>query len=208
MGRVLNIFIVVLLCLTGIAIAEQCGRQAGGKLCPNNLCCSQWGWCGSTDEYCSPDHNCQSNCKDSGEGVGGGSASNVLATYHLYNSQDHGWDLNAASAYCSTWDANKPYSWRSKYGWTAFCGPVGAHGQPSCGKCLSVTNTGTGAKTTVRIVDQCSNGGLDLDVNVFRQLDTDGKGYERGHLTVNYQFVDCGDSFNPLFSVMESSVIN
>ncbi|KAF2287829.1 hypothetical protein GH714_002868 [Hevea brasiliensis] len=192
----------------GVAIAEQCGRQAGGKLCPNNLCCSQWGWCGSTDEYCSPDHNCQSNCKDSGEGVGGGSASNVLATYHLYNSQDHGWDLNAASAYCSTWDANKPYSWRSKYGWTAFCGPVGAHGQPSCGKCLSVTNTGTGAKTTVRIVDQCSNGGLDLDVNVFRQLDTDGKGYERGHLTVNYQFVDCGDSFNPLFSVMKSSVIN
>ncbi|KAJ9128630.1 hypothetical protein P3X46_034678 [Hevea brasiliensis] len=180
MGRVMNIFIVVLLCLTGVAIAEQCGRQAGGKLCPNNLCCSQWGWC----------------------------ASNVLATYHLYNSQDHGWDLNAASAYCSTWDANKPYSWRSKYGWTAFCGPVGAHGQPSCGKCLSVTNTGTGAKTTVRIVDQCSNGGLDLDVNVFRQLDTDGKGYERGHLTVNYQFVDCGDSFNPLFSVMKSSVIN
>nr|P02877.2 RecName: Full=Pro-hevein; AltName: Full=Major hevein; Contains: RecName: Full=Hevein; AltName: Allergen=Hev b 6; Contains: RecName: Full=Win-like protein; Flags: Precursor [Hevea brasiliensis]AAA33357.1 hevein (HEV1) precursor [Hevea brasiliensis] len=204
----MNIFIVVLLCLTGVAIAEQCGRQAGGKLCPNNLCCSQWGWCGSTDEYCSPDHNCQSNCKDSGEGVGGGSASNVLATYHLYNSQDHGWDLNAASAYCSTWDANKPYSWRSKYGWTAFCGPVGAHGQSSCGKCLSVTNTGTGAKTTVRIVDQCSNGGLDLDVNVFRQLDTDGKGYERGHITVNYQFVDCGDSFNPLFSVMKSSVIN
>uniref|UniRef100_Q7M1L9 Hevein (Fragments) n=1 Tax=Hevea brasiliensis TaxID=3981 RepID=Q7M1L9_HEVBR len=33
-----------------------------------------------------------------------------------------------------------------------------------------------------------------------------------GHLTVNYQFVNCGDScgdsFNPLFSVMKSSVIN
>ena len=25
----------------------------------------------------------------------------------------------------STWDASKPFSWRSKYGWTAFCGPVG-----------------------------------------------------------------------------------
>ncbi|KAF2287718.1 hypothetical protein GH714_002437 [Hevea brasiliensis] len=195
---------------TGVAIAEQCGRQAGGKLCPNNLCCSQYGWCGSSDDYCSPSKNCQSNCKGGGGGGGGGggSASNVLATYHLYNPQQHGWDLNAVSAYCSTWDANKPYSWRSKYGWTAFCGPVGAHGQPSCGKCLSVTNTGTGAKTTVRIVDQCSNGGLDLDVNVFRQLDTDGKGYERGHLTVNYQFVNCGDSFNPLFSIMKSSVIN
>ncbi|MBA0561384.1 hypothetical protein Golob_018220, partial [Gossypium lobatum] len=30
-------------------MAEQCGRQAGGALCPNNLCCSQYGWCGNTD---------------------------------------------------------------------------------------------------------------------------------------------------------------
>lgn len=50
---------------------------------------------------------------------------------------------------------------------------------------------GTRAQTTVRIVDQCSNGGLDLDVSVFRQLDTDGSGNARGHLIVNYQFVDC-----------------
>lgn len=129
----------LLLCLTGGAIAEQCGSQAGGQLCPNNLCCSRYGWCGTTDEFCSD--GCQSNCKGGGGGGGGGGgqiARNVRATYHLYNPQDHGWDLNAVSAYCSTWDANKPYSWRSKYGWTAFCGPVGAHGRPSCGKCLRV----------------------------------------------------------------------
>lgn len=54
-----------------------------------------------------------------------------------------------------------------------------------------VTNTRTGAQAVVRIVDQCSNGGLDLDVNVFRQLDTDGNGYAQGHLNVNYQFVQC-----------------
>jgi hypothetical protein len=47
--------------------------------------------------------------------------------------------LNAVSAYCSTWDANKPLAWRSKYGWTAFCGPVGPRGQDSCGKCLKVS---------------------------------------------------------------------
>nr|P21227.1 RecName: Full=Endochitinase B [Pisum sativum] len=23
---------------------EQCGRQAGGATCPNNLCCSQYGY--------------------------------------------------------------------------------------------------------------------------------------------------------------------
>uniref|UniRef100_U5HK42 Papaya barwin-like protein n=1 Tax=Carica papaya TaxID=3649 RepID=U5HK42_CARPA len=121
------------------------------------------------------------------------SASNVRATYHFYNAQQNGWDLRKVSAYCATWDADKPYSWRSKYGWTAFCGPVGPHGRAACGKCLRVTNTKTRAETTVRIVDQCSNGGLDLDWSVFKKLDTDGSGYLRGHLIVNYQFVNCGN---------------
>ncbi|XP_027365829.1 pathogenesis-related protein PR-4-like [Abrus precatorius] len=123
----------------------------------------------------------------------GQSANNVRATYHLYNPQQIGWNLNTASAYCATWDANKPLAWRQKYGWTAFCGPAGPHGRDSCGKCLSVTNTATGAQATVRIVDQCANGGLDLDVNVFRKLDTNGVGNQQGHLTVNYRFVNCGD---------------
>ncbi|XP_057440726.1 pathogenesis-related protein PR-4-like [Lotus japonicus] len=121
------------------------------------------------------------------------SATNVRATYHLYQPEQHNWDLNAVSAYCSTWDANKPLSWRSKYGWTAFCGPSGPTGQASCGKCLRVTNTRTNTQETVRIVDQCSNGGLDLDIGVFQKLDTDGNGYAQGHLIVNYDFVDCRD---------------
>lgn len=128
--------ILTLGCLICTAIGEQCGRQGGGKTCPNNLCCSQYGYCGDSDDYCSPSKNCQSNCHGSGES--GESASNVRATYHYYQPEQHGWDLNAVSAYCSTWDASKPYSWRSKYGWTAFCGPVGPRGQASCGKCLRV----------------------------------------------------------------------
>nr|GLL25691.1 pathogenesis-related protein P2-like [Ipomoea trifida] len=119
------------------------------------------------------------------------SASNVRATYHLYNPQNINWDLRTASAYCATWDADKPLEWRKKYGWTAFCGPVGAHGQPSCGKCLRVKNRDGGAQETVRIVDQCANGGLDLDVNVFNRLDTNKQGYAKGHLMVDYQFVAC-----------------
>uniref|UniRef100_A0A7N0TM04 Barwin domain-containing protein n=1 Tax=Kalanchoe fedtschenkoi TaxID=63787 RepID=A0A7N0TM04_KALFE len=122
-----------------------------------------------------------------------GQASNVRATYHYYNPQNVGWDLNAVSAFCSTWDAGKPLAWRQRYGWTAFCGPVGTIGRDSCGKCLRVTNSGTGAQAIVRIVDQCSNGGLDLDVNVFNQIDTDRRGYAQGHLIVSYEFVDCGD---------------
>ncbi|XP_010278164.1 PREDICTED: pathogenesis-related protein PR-4-like [Nelumbo nucifera] len=134
-------------------------------------------------------------CLTGGVSVSAQSANNVYASYHYYNPQQNGWDLNAVSAYCSTWDANKPFSWRSKYGWTAFCGPVGPRGQAACGKCLLVTNVRTGARVTVRIVDQCGNGGLDLDWGVFQQIDTDGSGYNAGHLTVNYQFVNCGDGY-------------
>jgi hypothetical protein len=72
---------------------------------------------------------------------------------------------------------------------------------------MQVTNSGTGAQETVRIVDQCSNGGLDLDVGVFNRIDTDGRGYQQGHLIVNYQFVDCGNELdmttNPLFSILD-----
>ncbi|OVA13848.1 Chitin-binding [Macleaya cordata] len=183
------IFLLFLTAAAASVNAQQCGRQAGGRTCQGNLCCSQWGYCGDTDEYCLPSNNCQSQCR----GGGGERATNVRATYHYYYPEQNGWDLNRVSAYCSTWDANKPLAWRRKYGWTAFCGPVGPRGQASCGRCLRVTNRGTGAQTTVRIVDQCSNGGLDLDQGVFSQLDTNGRGYADGHMFVDYQFVNCGD---------------
>jgi hypothetical protein len=200
---------VLLASLIVMATGEQCGRQAGGQLCPDNLCCSQYGWCGNTDEYCSSSKGCQSRCWGPTPGPSGEGASNVRATYHYYQPEQHGYDYSGT--YCATWDAGKSYAWRSKYGWTAFCGPVGPRGQASCGRCLRVTNTGTGAQQTVRIVDQCSNGGLDLDVGVFNKLDTDGRGYQQGHLIVNYQFVDCGNeledftNINPLLSVIDAA---
>ncbi|KAL6959879.1 Acidic mammalian chitinase [Sarracenia purpurea var. burkii] len=61
--------IIFLLLASLLAIsAEQCGRQAGGALCPNGLCCSQYGYCGTTPEYCQ--NNCQSQCSGGGGGVG------------------------------------------------------------------------------------------------------------------------------------------
>ncbi|CAM0150129.1 unnamed protein product [Urochloa decumbens] len=125
-------------------------------------------------------------------------AHSVLATYNLYNPERINWDMRTASTFCATWDADMPLSWRQRYGWTAFCGPSGAHGQPSCGRCLlgfmeQVTNKATGAKTVARVVDQCDNGGLDLDISVFKQLDTDGGGMFNGHLSVDYEFVGCQD---------------
>ncbi|KAI3912945.1 hypothetical protein MKW98_019298 [Papaver atlanticum] len=186
--------LLFLTAIVSVVSSQQCGRQAGGRTCQGNLCCSQYGYCGDTNEYCLPSNNCQSNCRGPSVPGAGETATNVRATYHIYNPAQNGWDLYRVSAYCSTWDGDKPLAWRQKYGWTAFCGPVGPRGQASCGRCLRVTNKGTGAQTTVRIVDQCGNGGLDLEEGVFNQIDTDRKGYRDGHMFVDYQFVNCGDS--------------
>ncbi|XP_038706426.1 endochitinase-like [Tripterygium wilfordii] len=63
---VLVLLSLLLSCLLACS-AEQCGTQAGGAVCPNNLCCSQWGWCGTTIDYCGP--GCQSQCGGGGASV-------------------------------------------------------------------------------------------------------------------------------------------
>ncbi|KAL0552648.1 hypothetical protein IC582_011766 [Cucumis melo] len=114
------------------------------------------------------------------------SGSNVRATFNLYNAPQINWDLNAVSAFCSTWDMQI----------NLWNGVANMDGLPFVAlldlmaKTL-VTNVQIGAQETVRIVDQCSNGGLDLDVGVFQSLDTDGNGNANGFLTVNYDFVNC-----------------
>lgn len=55
------VFILVILALFLMAAnAQQCGSQAGGALCANGLCCSQYGYCGTSADYCGP--GCQSQC--------------------------------------------------------------------------------------------------------------------------------------------------
>lgn len=58
--------------------AEQCGRQAGGAVCPNGLCCSQYGWCGATEPYCGA--GCQSQCRSSGSTPPSSGGSGDVAT--------------------------------------------------------------------------------------------------------------------------------
>ncbi|KAL2629082.1 hypothetical protein R1flu_013768 [Riccia fluitans] len=55
--------LLVLVCALHLALGEQCGSQAHFALCPGNLCCSQYGWCGTTEEYCGA--GCQSQCDQS-----------------------------------------------------------------------------------------------------------------------------------------------
>lgn len=134
----LSLGVMLLLCLVASAAAQpHCGRQAGNRKCPGRMCCSRWGYCGTTAEYCGP--GCQSNCRPSSDDLSESiSASNVKATSRSYNSEQNAWNLNAANAFCSTWDGDKPLEWRSKHAWTAFCGPVGPQGKDACGQCLKV----------------------------------------------------------------------
>jgi chitinase len=60
-----TVFSLLLSLLLG-GSAEQCGSQAGGAVCPGGLCCSQFGWCGSTNDYCGT--GCQSQCGGAGAG--------------------------------------------------------------------------------------------------------------------------------------------
>ncbi|BBN09524.1 basic endochitinase B [Marchantia polymorpha subsp. ruderalis] len=42
------------------SLAQTCGSQAGGALCAGGLCCSEFGFCGTTTAYCAT--RCQSQC--------------------------------------------------------------------------------------------------------------------------------------------------
>ncbi|KAJ8759419.1 hypothetical protein K2173_006941 [Erythroxylum novogranatense] len=117
----------------------------------------------------------------------------VNATKKFYNPEKIGWDLNAANAFCKTWNANKPLSWRQKYGWASFCAQDGLKDQPFCGKCLKVTNPATGKQVLARIVDRCNNGGMELDVSLFKKLANNQAGNAESHYMVKYDFVDCRD---------------
>ncbi|BAF17392.1 chitinase 7 precursor [Oryza sativa Japonica Group] len=64
--KALALAVLALAYAAATARAEQCGRQAGGARCPNRLCCSRWGWCGLTDDYCKG--GCQSQCRVSRDG--------------------------------------------------------------------------------------------------------------------------------------------
>ncbi|KAF3604408.1 hypothetical protein F2Q69_00038634 [Brassica cretica] len=65
MNTLLLLLLLFLSFLLSFSSAEECGQQAGGALCPNNLCCSPFGWCGDTEPYCKRP-GCQSQCTPDG----------------------------------------------------------------------------------------------------------------------------------------------
>ncbi|CAH9132128.1 unnamed protein product [Cuscuta epithymum] len=67
----LLIFIISLHQMSMSTLAQNCG-------CAQGLCCSQWGYCGSTDDYCGT--GCKGGpCHSTGGGSGGGRSSSGVA---------------------------------------------------------------------------------------------------------------------------------
>lgn len=75
--------------LAVFARTEQCGSQAGGATCPDCLCCSRFGFCGSTSDYCGS--GCQSQCSGCSSVVtpapapSGGSALSSVVSRSLFD---------------------------------------------------------------------------------------------------------------------------
>ena len=61
--KFIRLFVAIfLVAWAGFSMADQCGRQANGALCAGGLCCSQFGVCGTGNDFCCPNLGCQSQC--------------------------------------------------------------------------------------------------------------------------------------------------
>ncbi|KAG5530092.1 hypothetical protein RHGRI_030453 [Rhododendron griersonianum] len=106
--RILALISLSLLSILGaLAQNEQCGSQAGGIVCPGGLCCSKWGFCGTTLDHCGD--GCQSNCNTGGGGSpntpsptpsgGGGDISSLISKAVFENMLKHRNDANCEGGF-------------------------------------------------------------------------------------------------------------
>ncbi|KAE8799634.1 26 kDa endochitinase 1 [Hordeum vulgare] len=64
------------------ARAQMCGAQANGRKCENCLCCSRFGFCGNTADYCGD--GCQSQCSGCGPTSPGGQGVASIVSRELF----------------------------------------------------------------------------------------------------------------------------
>ncbi|KAL9030617.1 MAG: hypothetical protein Q9196_001284 [Gyalolechia fulgens] len=66
-------------------ISGEYAKTAGAK-CPLNVCCSEFGFCGMTEEFCTKGSGdakgCQSNCDQPGSGASGGDVQSKVIGYY------------------------------------------------------------------------------------------------------------------------------
>ncbi|KXH59987.1 glycosyl hydrolase family 18 [Colletotrichum salicis] len=75
-------------CWSNCDAKAECGRYADppGKECPLNVCCSPWGFCGMTEDFCKisddEDVGCQSNCEQPDSGASNGNIRKRVIGYY------------------------------------------------------------------------------------------------------------------------------
>lgn len=75
-------------CWSNCDARAECGRFAKepGTKCPLNVCCSQFGFCGTTEDFCRVTEDektsCQSNCEQPGSGSSGGDVQKRIVGYY------------------------------------------------------------------------------------------------------------------------------
>jgi len=145
-----SVFLLLVLCIC-LVRGQQCGSQAGGAVCAGGLCCSQYGYCGSTSAYCGS--GCQNQC--GGSSSSGGSSTGglpIIATWYCSLS-------NSALGSCFPGSCGT-YSSINGHGIAALNpalfdgGPACEYEGSSCGRCYKLVGpTGT---STVAITDCCA----------------------------------------------------
>lgn len=189
--RILAVSALLVLQLMALTAAEQCGKQAGGASCPGGLCCSQYGWCGTTPQYCQG--GCQSNCGGGGGGGGGATGKASFYTAPYVPSACFGSDQGQFPGnmfFAAAGDSAGANLWNNGN---------------NCGKHYSIQCQGNGCRgsgaITIKIVDRCPNGcsggrAFDLSSQAFAAIADPNVGV----ITVKYSLAsayDDGDAAVP-----------
>lgn len=69
-------------CWSNYDAHAECGKDAvpAGKTCPLNVCCSQYGFCGTTSEFCGT--SCQSGCDQPSSNISGSNVQERIIGYY------------------------------------------------------------------------------------------------------------------------------
>ena len=73
-------------CWSNCDAHAECGKDAkdAGTKCPLNVCCSEFGFCGTTEEFCSS--GCQSGCEQPGSGASDSNVQErIIGYYEAWN---------------------------------------------------------------------------------------------------------------------------
>ncbi|CAI0464578.1 unnamed protein product [Linum tenue] len=208
--------VTILLCFL---VASSGAEEASDSRCDVDHSCNQ-GRCCSRYFFCGTDYgHCVTYCLSQCHYVPPPQTTAAVVAWRrpAEGTLDHLLNINAtfknvnSSSPCAISLSNVPLAVRNKYALAAFgakislpqlesSSPSGAQ-QPTntttnyCGKCMKLRNRGSGAEAMVRIVDERSSEGLELDRETFDKLRAkriaNAESNDDRHLVLEYRFYNC-----------------